>query len=217
MDLINITKHLNTQKKCVRYLEQKRWNGVPTCPYCQSQRSSPKDLRHTCLDCTNSYSVTIGTLFENSNLALYKWFIAIALILSAKKGISSLQLSRDLSVNKNTAWLLQMKIRKAMSENSTGLLGGIVEADETYVGGRINGHYPQRKQTDKPIRGNAHLTPVLGMIERDGDVIAKVIKGTWREVIMPILRSSIVPESTLVADGHPVYSSAKRHFKDHQT
>lgn len=122
MDLTYIATHLNTHEKCVKYLERKRWSATPTCTNCGSLRSSPKGLRHTCLDCSNSYSVTVGTIFENSNLPLNKWFVAIALILSAKKGISSLQISRDISVNKNTAWLLQMKIRRAMGEDNLQFL-----------------------------------------------------------------------------------------------
>lgn len=116
MDLIYITKRLNTHEKCIRFLEAQRWNGVPVCPYCGSTKSSRKRLRHTCSSCSNSFSVTVGTVFENSNLPLNKWFVAIAIILSAKKGVSSMQLSRDLLVNKNTAWRLQMKIRAAMAD-----------------------------------------------------------------------------------------------------
>jgi len=122
MDIVYISKHLNSHEKCIKYLEEKRWNSVPTCPYCGSKKSSPKKLRYTCLGCSNSYSVTVGTVFHSTNLPLQKWLMAICLILSAKKGVSSMQLSRDIKVNKNTAWLMQMKIRKALDENSLGML-----------------------------------------------------------------------------------------------
>ena len=118
MTLTDISKNLNSHKKCIKYLEKTRWNGTPVCPYCSSTRSSKKQLRHTCMSCSNSYSVTVGTCFENSNLPLTKWFMAMAIILAAKKGVSSLQLARDLSVNKNTAWLMGMKIRTAMEDGS---------------------------------------------------------------------------------------------------
>ena len=121
MTLTYINYHLNTHEKCVKYLEEKRWKGIPICPYCGCNKSSPKKLRYTCLKCKNSYSVTVGTVLENSNLPLYKWLMAITLILAAKKGISAMQLSRDLTVNKNTAWLLQMKIRGAMKEGKIDL------------------------------------------------------------------------------------------------
>lgn len=157
MDLIYITKHLNTQHKCIRYLEKKRWNGTPICPYCGSDHSGPKGLRHNCLNCRNSYSVTVGTVFENSNLPLFKWFMAISLILSAKKGISSLQLSRDLSINKNTAWLLQMKIRRAMKNNEPILLNGIIEVDETFLGARQK-KFKRNKKNIKQRRASSLKT-----------------------------------------------------------
>ena len=208
--------HLNTQEKCIEYLEYKRWQGIPVCPYCESKKSSSKSLRHTCLECNNSYRVTVGTVFQDSNIPLTKWFMGIALILSAKKGISSLQLSRDLSVNKNTAWLLQMKIRNVMKEDSNGLLEGVVEADETFIGGKVNSHYPQRKKRSKPVTGTNHLKPVLGMVERNGKVIAQVIKTPLREDIMPILQANITPSSTVVTDGSSAYFPSKKYFKDHQ-
>ena len=93
----------NTQGKCIAYLEKKRWSDMPICPYCGSNRSSKKtqELRHTCLSCGRSFSVLVGTIFEATKLPINKWFTAICLILHAKKGISSLQLARNLHVNKN--------------------------------------------------------------------------------------------------------------------
>lgn len=216
MDLIYITTQLNTHEKCVKYLEDKRWEGVPTCPYCKSQKSSPKGLRYTCLGCTNSYSVTVGTVFEDSNLPLYKWFMAIALILSAKKGISSLQLARDLSVNKNTAWLLQMKIRKAMKEDGNEILDGIIEADETFVGGKISGQFPRKKNQPKKVRGQEHLQPVFAMVQRQGNAIAKVIEKVSKEEIIPLLTGRVTASSVLVTDASYIYFPVKNHFRSHQ-
>ena len=214
MNLTRIITDLNTQEKCIQYLESERWNNVPTCPYCMSQSSSPKNNRHTCLACKNSYSVTVGTVFHNSNIPLTKWFMAICLILSAKKGISSLQLSRDISVNKNTAWLLQMKIRVAMKEND--LLSGIIEIDETFVGGkRKNRHYSKRKKDDV-IPGSSTKKPILGMVQRSGKIVAKVIDKAWGKEMMPILKNVITPESTLITDGFGGYYYASEHFKSHQ-
>lgn len=213
MDLIYVTTHLNTQRKCVRYLEQKRWNGVPTCPYCGSQRSGAKKLRYNCLDCTNSYSVTVGTVFENSNLPLFKWFMAISLILSAKKGISSMQLSRDIAVHKNTAWLMQLKIRNAMKQDSPGMLKGIIEVDESFVGGKKKKHKRHKSASNKG--GPHHLKPVLGMLERGGTIITKVIESPNRATVMPIVKDKISPESTIVTDGSQAYYYAKEHFEKH--
>ena len=216
MDLIYITTHLNTHQKCIKYLEEQRWNGAPCCPYCQSKKSSPKGLRHTCLGCSNSYSVTVGTVFEDSNLPLYKWFMAIALILSAKKGISSMQLSRDLSVNKNTAWLLQMKIRKAMKQDDDLVLNGIVEADETFVGGKINRQFPRKKNQPKKPRGQEHLKPVFAMVQRQGSVIAQVLNKASREEIVPIIKTRVTASSVLVSDASYIYFPIKEYFKSHE-
>lgn len=216
MDLTYIMHHLNSHADCIKYLENTKWEGIPTCPYCESKRSSSKTLRHTCMDCSNSYSVTVGTIFHDSRIPLYKWFMGIVLILSAKKGISSLQLSRDLSINKNTAWLLQTKIRRAMKENDSGLLKGIVEVDETFVGAKINNHYPQNKGAKSVRGGNKHLQPVLGMVQREGKVVAQLIKASKAKQIMPILKDLISPSSTLVTDASAVYYYSKDYFDSHQ-
>lgn len=216
MNLIDITTELNTHEKCLKYLERQRWDGLPVCPYCSSKKSSPKGTRYTCLGCNNSYSVTVGTVFEDSNLPLYKWFMAIALILSAKKGISSMQLSRDLSINKNTAWLLQMKIRKAMKQDDDVVLNGIVEADETFVGGKINSQFPRKKNQPKKPRGQEHLKPVFAMVQRQGNVIARVINKACTDEIVPLLKGKIHPSSVLVSDASYIYFPVKKHFKSHQ-
>lgn len=109
---------------------------------------------------------TVNTIFHNTKTDLQKWFLAVALVLNAKKGISSRQLARDIEVNKNTAWFMGMRIRRAMLENGA-LLQGIIEMDETYIGGK------PRKGQGKRGRGTAKV-PVVGMMERGGDVTAKV-------------------------------------------
>ena len=108
MELIKMVEKYNTKGKCMAYLEKQRWSDLPICPYCSSTKSSKKtqEFRHTCHNCGRSYSVLVGTIFESTKLPITKWFVAICLILNAKKGISSLQLARDLHVNKNTAWYL---------------------------------------------------------------------------------------------------------------
>src|SRR5664279_2859808 len=134
MELIKISEKLNTKGKCTSYLEQRRWPDVPICPYCNSTRSSRKtqEFRHTCHNCKRSYSVLVGTIFESTKLPITKWFFAIHLILNAKKGISSLQLARDLHVNKNRAWFLQKRIRQAMKDEDC-ILSGIIAVSYTHL------------------------------------------------------------------------------------
>ncbi len=210
-------KDYGTQESCISYLEKLRWNNVPVCPYCGSEKSSKRkgEFRHKCYKCNRSFSVLIGTIMESTKLPLPKWFTAIALILNAKKGISSLQLSRDLGVNKNTAWYLQKRIRNAMKEDDK-ILNGIIEADETYVGGSLkNMHTNKKKARQYDKSGMKHKTPVLGMIERNGKIIVRVLNKAYGKEIKPIMKKMIDADSEIVTDGFGGYVNLKKHFKNH--
>ena len=176
MNIIQIFQRFPTQESCIKHLEKARWEGKPTCPYCRSTNTATHLARHRCYNCKTSFSVTVGTIFHHTHLPLQKWFLAIALMLNAKKSLSALQLSRDLEVNKNTAWRIAMQIRKAMRESEHhDLLTGIVEMDETYVGGKprkSNKHDDDNTQ-NKRGRGTKKI-PVVGAVERGGRVTAIV-------------------------------------------
>lgn len=175
MNIIEIFERFPTQEACVAHLERARWGDSPTCPYCKSINTHPNDGRHYCYNCKTSFSVTVGTIFHRTHLPLQKWFLAITLILNAKKGISALQLSRDIQVNKNTAWRISMQIRKAMSQaEQREILSGVVEMDETYVGGKPRKGRKYDDPDDKPKRGRGtKKMPVVGAVERNGRVVAK--------------------------------------------
>jgi transposase-like protein len=128
MNIAQILEKFPAEEDCLAYLEMVRWNGRPICPYCKSDNSTAlsAELRHHCNNCNTSFSVTVGTIFHHTHLPLQKWFLALMLVLSAKKNVSSRQLSRDLQVNRNTAWLIQRRIRDTMLDHGE-LLSGIVE------------------------------------------------------------------------------------------
>jgi len=176
MNLVEIFDRYPSQEECIEYLEQVRWHGKPNCPYCQSVHATPlpSEKRHRCNNCNTSFSVTVGTIFHRTHLPLQKWFLAVTLILNAKKGVASRQLARDLKVNKDTAWRISMKIREAMAENEQRvLLSGLVEADETCVGGRPGKGHPGDKQ---PRGRGMKKVPVVGMSERAGKVKVQAVK-----------------------------------------
>lgn len=221
MNIMEITKRFNTQKKCIRHLEFLRWGKIPVCPYCASPQTTrvTRENRHHCNSCNNRFSVLVGTIFQDTNLKLSKWFVAITLVLNAKKGISSRQLARDICVNKKTAWLLQMRIRKAMRADGK-LLKGIVEIDETYVGGDIinktKRHRIDRHATGKRITGIGDKTPVMGFIQRSGPVVTQVLDKANLETMRPVINKLVDKDSTVITDGFGPYRWMVKEYRQHE-
>ena len=174
MNIIQVFKKFPTKESCIKHLEYVRWQDVVGCPYCEATNCTKlkKDFRHHCNTCNTHFSVLVNTIFYDSRLPLQKWFLAIALIINAKKGISSRQLARDIEVNKDTAWSMQMRIRQAM-QNDGRFMTGIVEMDETYVGGKPR-KYNNTDDAPKNKRGRGtKKQAVVGIIERNGHVHAE--------------------------------------------
>jgi transposase-like protein len=205
--ILEITQLFGTQEACIAHLESIRWPDGAICCYCESKHTHnrTRSNRHLCRNCNRSFSVTVGTVMQSTKLPLPKWFVAIFLIVNAKKGISSLQLSRDLDINKNTAWFMQKRIREAMS-SSGGLLRGIVEVDESYIGGSMTNMKASYKKKGKMVsKGMEHKSAVLGMIQRGGDVIAMQLGKADSATIRPLLSKHIHPSSEVVTDGFGAY------------
>ena len=214
MNIIQIYKRFPTHEDCIKHLEQVRWNGVPTCPYCHSENSTAakKGHRHHCNTCNTTYSVTVNTIFHATKLDLQKWFLAISLILNAKKGISSRQLGRDLEVTKDTAWRMQMQIRSAFIEYGD-LLEGIVEADETYIGGKNKNRHKHKKTKGGQGRGGSDKTPVIGLKQRDGKVVAKKSKDVSGKSLKSFIKRNVKKGSTMSTDEWKGYSGLAPHYK----
>ena len=157
----------------------------------------PSRHLYQCLECGRQFSATLGTLFHDSHLPLRKWFLAIALLCNAKKSISALQLQRDLEVSYRTAWYLAHRIRKAMEEKDGPQLSGIVESDETFIGGRFDKRR-KRRRWKKPA--------VHGLIERGGKLEARHVSIATKEVLVAVVKDRVSPESQLLAtDESAVY------------
>jgi len=223
MNIIEVVTRFPDQESCINYLEGMRWSHIPECPYCKSKQSSKRmgTQRHQCNNCNSSYSVLVGTIFEDTKLALPKWFLAISLILNAKKGLSSLQLGRDLGVNRKTAWYLQMRIRKAMQDGNDGdLFKGIVEVDETYIGGAQRNHSKQKRQARREsglnFTGMQHKQAVIGLLERDGRIKLQVLEKAHGKTMKPIIEQTVSKEASLVTDGFGGYAGLKKQYKEHQ-
>ncbi len=177
MNLISIFSKYPTQEACIEHLETVRWNDNPTCPYCKSDKVARKNEldkvgRWNCHACKSSFNVLSGTIMQKTKVPLQKWFLAIGLMVNAKKSLSSCQLARDLELNQKTAWYVQTRIRVAMVHKERHLLQGILEADETYLGGKPR--KGNRREDDKPAP-KGHGTKkrlIVGAVERGGRVTA---------------------------------------------
>jgi transposase-like protein len=217
MNIIEVYQKFPTQQDCINHLEKVRWNNEPICPYCKSKNQTPmkKENRYHCNTCNTSYSVMVGTIFENTKLDFQKWFLAISLMLNAKKGISARQLARDIDVNKNTAWYVLMRLRNAMTEYSQ-LLQGIIEVDETYIGGLNKNRHSDKKTKGGQGRGGEDKTPVIGMKQRNGNIIAKKAKDVRSKTLNTFINAHVKPYSTLMTDEFRGYNKLSKKY-NHQT
>ena len=209
MNLISVLKKYPTQQACIDHLEVVRWKGKPCCPHCESDHVARKKEkkrvgRWNCHDCQNSFNVLSGTVFQGTHVPLQKWFLAIALMVNAKKSLSSCQLARDLELNQMSCWYMQQRIRAAIASKERRFLNGVVEMDETYIGGK-----PRRSKDDDdlPKRGRGtKKTPVIGAVERGGKVIAKVVDDLSRFGVLRFINSATdADETILVTDEFPAY------------
>jgi len=182
VNVIELFQTFQTQDQAIEHLEKVRWAGTPHCPYCGSlstgrHASADRNMaRWQCRDCHRAFAVTVGTLFHGTHIALRNWFLVLALMLNAKKSASAYQIARDLGMRRPTVWSMMHRIRTAMAADpdQERLLQGIVEADETYIGGKPR--KGNKRDDDKPAkrgRGTAKV-PVIGAIERGGRVVARV-------------------------------------------
>lgn len=199
MNIISIYKAFPTDAACMRHLEAVRWGGKPKCPYCQSLNvtSYANELRHHCNTCNTSFSVTVQTIFHNTKLDLQKWFLALSLVLNAKKGISARQLARDIEVNKDTAWRMLMQIRKAMLQDAA-LLRGIVEVDETNMGGKEKNRHASKKKPGG--QGGANMTTLVGAVERGGNVKAQKAKDRKAKTLNRIINKAVADGTAIMTD-----------------
>ena len=209
MNLVKVFNKFPTQEACIAHLEEARWGDEPICPFCGSERVARKREndrvgRWNCHKCHNSYNALTGTIFKGTRVPLQKWFLGIAILLNAKKSVSSLQLARDLDLTPPTAWRMGMKIREGMVDDSV-FLSGIVEADETFV---VTAGSRQHDEDDPPKRGRGtKQQPVIGALARGGKVVAKPSDKVTGKTLKAFLGSVVDgDDSVLITDEFPGYN-----------
>lgn len=226
MKITTIAKKYGTQAKCLSYMEKLRWGKTVKCPYCGSEKNKRyknQKNRHKCYDCKRSFSVLIDTIFEDTRLPLPDWFMIIGLMLNSKSGIASKEIQRNLGVTYKTAFYTSMRVRCGMLVEDS-YLHGIVEADESYFGGKarrksVNPKYLDKSEanlsTSSPKRGRGtNKISVAGMVERDGKVKTKVIEKLTKRNLLAFLKKTVdTNDSLLMTDGFRSYKEFDKHVE----
>ena len=192
--IVELLETVKDETDARNLIARMRWqNGQPVCPHCDSTEicTFSDKKRYCCKSCDKQFTVTVGTIFENSKVPLRKWLIALFFAVSNKKGITSIQLSKQIGVTQKTAWFMLQRLRQMFEDKAPALLDGTIEVDETYVGGKHRG---------KRGRGSENKTPVFGMVERGGRIIAKVVPDTKRATIQPIILQNAVRGCEIMSD-----------------
>ena len=215
--LIAIAEYFSSEDICKATIAQQRWsNGEAVCPYCGSTHCHKcSDGRYICKSCQNKFSVLVGTIFENTKISLRKWFMAMYLISSHKKGISSCQLARDINVTQKTAWFILHKVRGLYGQNDSTVLSNEVEMDEMYLGGRETNKHESKKVEGTQGRSTKTKTPIFGMLERDGKVVAMKVEDTKGATLMPIVSQFVEEGATTYTDEASIYNKLAENGYDH--
>lgn len=217
-DLITLSACFSDEEKAIETLEGIRWPNGVECPHCghdkayhlkRKESTTTRSNRKLwkCASCRKQFSVQVGTIFEDSHIPLNKWLAAFYLMCSSKKGISAKQLQRSISVTYKTAWFLAHRIRHAMSKSPLAdKLKGIVEVDETYIGGKGHG---------KRGRGAEKKTPVVSLIQRDGDVRSYRVDNVKGKTLKGLIRREVEGDAHIMTDAFPSYRGLEREFASH--
>jgi transposase-like protein len=231
-NLIQVLDYFKDEETCKVYLAKERWGDTPSCPHCGNVGAYVTNRGFKCKakECQKKFTVTTGTILENTKISLRYWFATIYLASAHKKGISSHQLSRDLNITQKTAWFLLHRVREMFKNSAPEMLEGNIEVDETFVGGKNKNRHANKKIEGSQGRSAADKTPVVGIaqkseftvVERPHKVIPgktvkervytkhstvtlQVVPDTLAETLHPIMFKNVKADSKIVTDAYRSY------------
>lgn len=216
--ILDLVQAFPDEQSCIDHLETLRWNGNVVSPFdVTSKVYDCKGNKYKCKNTGKYFNVKTATIFDNTKMDLRKWFMAIWLVTSHKKGISSLQLGRDLNITQKSAWFMLQRIRNCFGLDNDDQLTGEVEIDETYVGGKSKNR-PAKIRKDESIETKERYkkSTVLGMVERGGSVRAMHVENASEMSLIPPIVNNISFDAKLYSDELTSYNKLERVY-DHQT
>lgn len=205
--IFDFIKTLPDEASCVQYLEEIRWAGIVISPFDETSKVYVCKNGYKCKNTGKYFNVKVGTIFENTKIPLTKWFMALYIFASHKKGISSYQLARDISITQDSAWFMLHRLRFMFNHPTfQRMLSGVIEADCTFVGGKTSNKHKSKRDIDNANgTGQINKTPVFGMVERDGILRTGVVTREDQMTIHPIIKSNVTDDSILMTDGNGAY------------
>jgi transposase-like protein len=209
--------YFSNSDNCIEYLAARRWPNGVTCPICGSERVSAYDPKYRTWQCSTHhprrrFSVKVGTIFEDSAIGLDKWLTAVWMLANCKNGISSYEVARDLRVTQKTAWFMLHRIRLALQNDDPGKLGGEVEVDETFIGGKSRNMHIKERERRITGTGGKDKTVVFGALERGGKLQATVIDNRKRKEIHAQVKAHVVAGSALYSDALKSYDGLTQEY-----
>jgi len=215
-NMVELLKKFPNEKTCLKHLKAMRWKDGIYCPHCGCRKvfTFSNGIHYKCADCRKKFTAKVGSIFEDSKIPLQKWFLAIYLISSHKKGISSVQLSKDLGVTQKTAWFILHRLRHASQTKAFNMpLKNIVEVDETYIGGKEKNKHLSKRTKGVEGRSVEIKTPVLAIVERKGYLKTTATAHVNQQTIGSFITTNVVLGSSVMSDEFRAYSAIKWLYK----